>query len=260
MSAERRLAEFVEALRRDVPEAVERFVSPEFFGYAPAPGELSATQRLADLAGDLAVALPDLSASIVDLSGDGPQWAGVMHLSGTHQNALWGAPGTGNAIEWITPIDIREIGDRFAVRIGDGSFPDLIEALHLLGVVNAPDEMDLPPHNPVSVPEFVLKLVFTGQAADIPCTHMDQIRLIEPPTRLCARCFALGANWPSLRMCVTCGAVGCCDTAKHKHARAHYEATGHPIVRAVRMDERWGWCYEDDAFFEGDWLAEAGAH
>jgi predicted ester cyclase len=260
VSTERRLTEFVESLRRDVPAAVGRFVSPEFFGYTPAPGELSATQRLADLADDLVAALPDLSASIVDLSGEGPHWAGVLHLSGTHTNALWGAPGTGKAIEWITPIDIREIGDRFAVRIDAGSFPDLLEVLHLLGVVNAPDEMDLPPHNPVAIPEFVLKLVFTGQAADVPCTHLDQIRTTEPPTRLCAQCFAVGDNWPSLRMCVTCGAVGCCDTAKNKHARAHYEATGHPIVRAVRMDERWGWCYEDDAFFEGDRLAEAGGH
>lgn len=257
MSVNRRLNEFVEVLRQDVRTAVERFVSPEFFGYSPAPGEKSATERLADLIHDVATALPDVSASVLDLSGEGPRWAGVLHLSGTHESALWGAPGTGRAIEWTTPIEIREIGDRFAVRIGEDSFPGLLEALHLLGVVNAPDEMDLPPHNPVSIPEFVLKLVFTGQAADIPCDHLDQITMLEPPTRVCAQCFAVGDNWPSLRMCVTCGAVGCCDTAKNKHARAHYEATGHPIVRAVRMDERWGWCYEDDAFFEGDRLAKA---
>lgn len=259
MSSKRRLGEFVETLGRDVNAAVNSFLSPEFFGYAPAAGEPSATDRLGGLVKDLTAALPDLSASIDDLHGESPQWTGVMRLTGTHRKALWGAPGLGDAIEWIAGIDIREIGDRFAVRVHDDSFPGLIEALHRLGVVNAPDEMHLPPRNPVSIPEFVLKLVFTGQAADIPCTHMDQIRMIEPTTRLCARCFAEGQNWPSLRMCLTCGEVGCCDTATNKHARAHYESSGHPIVRAVRMDERWGWCYEDDAFFEGDRLAEAGA-
>jgi hypothetical protein len=31
---------------------------------------------------------------------------------------------------------------------------------------------------------------------------------------------------------------------------AHFEETGHPLMRSVRMDEGWGWCYVDNAFFE----------
>jgi hypothetical protein len=31
--------------------------------------------------------------------------------------------------------------------------------------------------------------------------------------------------------------------------KKHYEATGHPLMRSIRMDEGWMWCYADNAFF-----------
>lgn len=65
-----------------------------------------------------------------------------------------------------------------------------------------------------------------------------------------AACFDQGDNWPALRLCLICGFVGCCDTSKNKHMLNHYEETGHPIMRSIRMDEGWVWCYEDNAFFE----------
>jgi uncharacterized UBP type Zn finger protein len=56
-------------------------------------------------------------------------------------------------------------------------------------------------------------------------------------------------------MCLICGHVGCCDTSKNKHAFQHFEKTGHPLMRSIRMDEGWVWCYEDNAFFEKSILA-----
>lgn len=53
-------------------------------------------------------------------------------------------------------------------------------------------------------------------------------------------------NWVSLRVCQTCGHVGCCDKSPQKHARAHYETTGHPIIKDV--EATFTWCYEDDAY------------
>jgi uncharacterized UBP type Zn finger protein len=59
-------------------------------------------------------------------------------------------------------------------------------------------------------------------------------------------------------MCLTCGFVGCCDTSKNKHMKAHYEETGHPLFRSIRLQESWVWCYEDNAFFSGKILEQAG--
>src|SRR5207249_3860628 len=46
-------------------------------------------------------------------------------------------------------------------------------------------------------------------------------------------------------MCLTCGHVGCCDSSRGRHATAHFEATGHPLMRSVEPGETWAWCYVD---------------
>ena len=51
-------------------------------------------------------------------------------------------------------------------------------------------------------------------------------------------------------MCLTCGHVGCCDSSRGRHATAHFEATGHPLMRSVEPGETWTWCYVDEV--EGD--------
>jgi hypothetical protein len=149
------------------------------------------------------------------------------------------------------PISARDVGDRLAFRIDGTTTPDRVGVVRRLHMVNPPDEMDLPPHFPVVWPEFLLKLVFTGQSADKPCSHVDLVQVTEPTTDVCEQCVASGDVWPALRMCLICGFVGCCDTSKHRHMAKHYEETGHPIFRSIRNEERWVWCYADDAFFEG---------
>jgi CPA2 family monovalent cation:H+ antiporter-2 len=249
-SVEDRLEEFISTLERDPLGAIDRFVAPDFFSYSPGPEEPTATERIGALVADLLVALPDFAASIIDVGRDGDRFTGSLRVTGTHANALWGAPGGGHRLDWTTRISLRAIDGRFAVRFDDFSAPEIVGVLRGLGLVNPPDEMDQPLHHPVAIPEFLLKLVFTGQASDRPCRHLASIRVTEPSTRVCAQCLARGDGWPALRMCLMCGFVGCCDTSKNRHALAHYEETGHPLVRSIRMDEGWGWCYEDNAFFE----------
>lgn len=244
------LEEFAAALRRDPLDAVDRFISPEFFGYRPGPDEPSAIGRVRSLVSDLSRAMPDLTVSLIIGEADGDLVTGTLTVAGTHQAGLWGAPGQGGRLDWSSPVSIREIDDRFAIRFDGLSPPELLDVIRGLGLANPADEMHLPLHHPVSVPDFVLKLLFTGQAGDLPCSHLDQIRVTEPPTRVCEGCFAEGTIWPSLRLCLVCGAVGCCDTSTNRHAIAHFEETGHPLMRSVRMDEGWGWCYVDNAFFE----------
>ena len=81
----------------------------------------------------------------------------------------------------------------------------------------------------------------------MPCSHLTDLEPIEPnTTEGCEDCLESGGQWVHLRLCMTCGHVGCCDTSKNKHATAHHHATGHPIVRSLEPGEEWGWCYADE--------------
>ena len=81
------------------------------------------------------------------------------------------------------------------------------------------------------------------------CRHLDKIEVEEPTGDACLECAAKGDTWTHLRMCMTCGHVGCCDDSKNKHATAHFEATGHPVVRSIEKGEHWRWCYVDRVDF-----------
>jgi uncharacterized UBP type Zn finger protein len=79
------------------------------------------------------------------------------------------------------------------------------------------------------------------------CSHVNQIQAVTPGTAGCEECLASGDSWVHLRMCLTCGHVGCCDSSKNKHATKHFQSTGHPIVQSVEPGESWRWCYVDRA-------------
>jgi len=83
------------------------------------------------------------------------------------------------------------------------------------------------------------------------CTHLDQIELLDLPPEVagCEECLATGSRWVHLRMCQTCGHVGCCDSSPNTHATKHFQATGHPIVRSAEAGEDWSWCYVDELMF-----------
>lgn len=245
-----RLAAVAEELGKGNVDVLSGFLSARFFTYAPDPDEPTAVERITALVSDVQAAMPDLSVSLTDIERSGDGFTATMTATGTSQNALWGAPATGTDVTWTNPITIKPIGETFAVRFDDVALPNLIGLFRTLGFVNEPDAMDQAPKYPITIPEFLLKLIFTGQAGDKPCDHLDLIRVVEPSTRACAACVAVGDYWPALRMCLVCGEVGCCDTSKNKHMNQHYQETGHPVMRSIRMDEGWVWCYEDSAFFE----------
>jgi uncharacterized UBP type Zn finger protein len=81
------------------------------------------------------------------------------------------------------------------------------------------------------------------------CTHVDQIRDVTPTSNGCTDCLAIGDSWVHLRLCMTCGHVGCCDSSKNKHASAHARQTDHPIVESFEPTEDWFWCYVDEVGF-----------
>jgi uncharacterized UBP type Zn finger protein len=84
------------------------------------------------------------------------------------------------------------------------------------------------------------------QRASPSCAHAAGTGIVRPRTPAgCEECLAEGHTWIHLRLCMSCGHVGCCDDSIGKHATAHHGATGHPIVRSWDPGEDWAWCYED---------------
>ena len=49
-----------------------------------------------------------------------------------------------------------------------------------------------------------------------------------------------------LRVCLTCGHVGCCDSSKNRHATKHFQSSGHAVMQSLEPGEDWRWCYIDE--------------
>jgi uncharacterized UBP type Zn finger protein len=83
------------------------------------------------------------------------------------------------------------------------------------------------------------------------CSHLDSVEITDVPDPVagCEDCLAEGSTWVHLRMCQSCGHIGCCDNSPRRHATAHFHATGHPIIRSAEPREHWSWCYVDEVMF-----------
>jgi uncharacterized UBP type Zn finger protein len=81
------------------------------------------------------------------------------------------------------------------------------------------------------------------------CEHVKGLPDIEPTARTpegCQECLAEGFRWVHLRLCLTCGHVGCCDSSPGRHATEHHRETGHPVIRSFEPGEDWRWCFSDE--------------
>jgi monovalent cation/hydrogen antiporter len=65
----------------------------------------------------------------------------------------------------------------------------------------------------------------------------------EPPATACRACLAEGTQWVSLRRCLACGEIGCCDSSPRQHATAHFHQQQHPVMQSAEPREDWRWCY-----------------
>jgi len=82
------------------------------------------------------------------------------------------------------------------------------------------------------------------------CTHLGAVKTDRPRADGCEECLKMGDAWVHLRLCRTCGHVGCCDDSKNKHATKHFHSTKHPIITSLEPGERWSWCYVDEVELE----------
>ncbi len=82
------------------------------------------------------------------------------------------------------------------------------------------------------------------------CQHLDAVaagrsQAVTPSSRGCKECLETGSHWVQLRLCLTCGHVGCCDSSPNKHATRHHHETGHPVIKSFEPGQDWAWCYVD---------------
>lgn len=82
------------------------------------------------------------------------------------------------------------------------------------------------------------------------CNHFSQVNDVTPSAWGCEDCLKMGDEWVNLRLCLTCGYVGCCDNSKNKHATGHFHSTKHPVIVSYQPEERWLWCYVDQTMIE----------
>ncbi len=80
------------------------------------------------------------------------------------------------------------------------------------------------------------------------CAHLQESTDAPPPRPPdgCAECLSEGQKWVHLRMCMTCGHVGCCDSSVGKHASSHFHDSEHPVMRSFEPGEAWRWCFVDE--------------
>ncbi|HEV7933995.1 MAG TPA: UBP-type zinc finger domain-containing protein [Actinomadura sp.] len=82
------------------------------------------------------------------------------------------------------------------------------------------------------------------------CAHLGELPRNEPPPQPpdgCGECLAIGTPWVHLRLCQTCGHVGCCDSSPMRHASRHFKHSGHPVIRSYEPGEDWRWCFVDES-------------
>ena len=90
------------------------------------------------------------------------------------------------------------------------------------------------------------------------CPHLGQVQDVTPRTPDgCEECLATGSWWVHLRLCLSCGHVGCCDNSPNKHATKHFRSSHDPIIQSYEPGEDWGWCYVDNLSIEPAPLPDA---
>jgi len=77
------------------------------------------------------------------------------------------------------------------------------------------------------------------------CEHEVGLDPVPPHAAGCEECLKAGTRWVHLRLCLTCGHVGCCDSSPGRHATGHFQKKGDPVMASFEPGERWAWCYVD---------------
>jgi len=74
------------------------------------------------------------------------------------------------------------------------------------------------------------------------CEHSPST-LAAPQSNACQEC---GSDY-NLRLCATCGHVGCCES-QAGHGRAHALGEGHPVIFQMPAPGGFAWCYTEGRY------------
>ncbi|HTF40708.1 MAG TPA: UBP-type zinc finger domain-containing protein, partial [Propionibacteriaceae bacterium] len=90
--------------------------------------------------------------------------------------------------------------------------------------------------------------VTTPTVAAGPCDHLERAPAAINPNGpgICEDCIREGTRTVHLRICLSCGNVGCCNSSVGRHAERHFRHTSHPVARSFEPGESWRWCYLDE--------------
>ena len=116
------------------------------------------------------------------------------------------------------------------------------------------------PHEPRVPVRGELELRYRPSMTDQQCTHLDTVAEVSPSSTGCEDCLLIGGTWLNLRMCMSCGHVGCCDSSPNRHASAHFLTSSHPLIRSYEPGQDWWWCYVDEVAFEVEGAPAAPSH
>src|SRR2546421_6724824 len=93
------------------------------------------------------------------------------------------------------------------------------------------------------------------------CSHLDEVADVAPSSEGCEDCLRIGGQWVHLRMCMSCGHVGCCDNSPHRHATAHWNANhDHPPIPSYEPGGGWWGGYADQLAFHLDGAPPPPSH
>lgn len=81
-----------------------------------------------------------------------------------------------------------------------------------------------------------------------PCDHLAAApaEIVADGDGRCLDCVREGLTPVHLRICLSCGNVGCCDSSVGRHADRHFHASHHAVMRSYEPGEDWRWCYKDE--------------
>lgn len=132
--------------------------------------------------------------------------------------------------------------------------PQAASRYHLF--ITVLDQLQLPRHPPPAPGSRnrtwadTSHLIHRPVPDDSGCTHPEASVPVLPKTQACLECLRDGSEWVHLRVCLGCGHVGCCDSSAGKHARGHYQDSGHPVMGSAEPGEDWAYCFEDNVTVE----------
>ena len=120
----------------------------------------------------------------------------------------------------------------------DGSVPSEIVA-EVLAMLDLEESM----LDRITAQSIQVRIATEGRHAGEVCADLLAHPAVETTGTYCPDCLQEGLVWVSLRQCLVCGNVGCCDSSIGKHATGHYEQTMHPVMESAEDGEDWRWCY-----------------